>query len=143
MSYQDFCNKTGLETALIEAVVNQSGGWEEFTTNALDIATHIDGGIHGWITYDETNTFAEANLTEILDELGELAENMGIGKYELISAFPCLECEFTIDEVAELIYRDPSKVDSHDRVVIYNALAWFAAESVAQAYQEYLDDEAS
>lgn len=113
------------------AVVRQMGGWSSFKESAGDIARHgIDGGFNGFIYHTETNTFARRNIAAIREALKEDADNLGEGILGLVAGFRCLNGDYSQDEIAQVIYGNGNDVE------ILNALAWYAAETVARRYDD-------
>lgn len=129
---KSFIEKTSIPASLVRAVVRQCGGWTEFKEAAADVARYgASGGASGFIYYAETVTFTKRNLAAILQIARELAESIGEGnEYDLIAGFNGLRGEFTAAEIARAIYSPRDE----GRQTVFNALAWFALEYVAQAY---------
>lgn len=130
-----FCLRSNLPRSLINAVVKQSGGWGSFKESASDIhRCGIDSGFHGFIYTQDTVAFAAAHKEEIIAVAREMASELGEpGAYSLIAGFNCFkDYNLTGDDVADILY-DP-KHEDYDSVM--NALAWFAGEEVARAYDD-------
>lgn len=133
---EEFTEQSNISEDLIKAVVDQFGGWEEFTTYAEDVTSHgIDGGFSGFIYYNDTIAFTENNLDSILEMAKEQAESIGCDNiFTMISGFNCVN--ETPEEVAEAIYNS----DSENKTSILNALAWYAGEEVCRSYTDLLED---
>lgn len=128
----------GINPRLVRAVVRQSGGWESFCENAPDINEHgIGGGFHGWIYYYETEPFAAKNRAMIAELAEALADDMGEDAISLVRGFNCLD-DVSVSEVSKALY---GSIKTDDTGVL-NALAWFACEEVARAYQDACDEDA-
>lgn len=135
MKYELFLEQSNLYEGLIKAVVDKAGGWEEFKGMAPDVYNHgADGGFHGFIYTWETVAFAEANLEEILEHARKLAESFDFSdEFELVAGFGCIkDLGLTPGQVAATIYRRKHE----DRDAVFNALAWFALEEVANSLMD-------
>ena len=103
---------------------------EDAMTTLNDIVDHgISGGFNGFIWYTDTVKFAVDNIEAIKDQLKEDAQEFGCTSIaELVAAFDCLNGNYSQDEVAEAIYTEDA-----DATDVMNAIAWYAAETVARA----------
>lgn len=111
------------------AVAAQMGGVACLYEQAEDISRYgISGGYGGFVYYNETNDFVRRHRSKILACLKEDAEACGVSMLKFLSGFKCLK-GWSQDEIAEGLYH--SRADSRQQV--YNALAWYAAESVCHA----------
>ena len=128
----EFLTETHLPENLVEAVVDQFGGWESFVESACDVARYgIDGGFGGFTYYSDTVDFAEKHRESILSYAKETCVDIGYPDvFNMIASFGCVHA--TPTQVAEGIYNP----DSDERTNIYNALAWFAAEEVCRSYSD-------
>ena len=125
-----------LTNAVIEQLGYEELEDEELRSTLEDITNHgADGGFGGFIYYSETNQFAREHMHLILDQIKELADNLGETPLEMISSFRCLQGD-KIDplEIASIIYERTSPESQADgtETVVLNALAWFALEEVAR-----------
>lgn len=92
----------------------------------------ISGGYGGFIYYSDTVKFWRANRQQIILLLEEEAEQFGMGVLEMIKGFRCVG-DVELSEIGHCLYGN----FSHNRdTVIYNALAWFAAEEVVRWFCE-------
>jgi len=139
-------------TDLQIAVIEQMSGDENIKTledvsntyvleKLKDVANYgANGGWNGFIYYSDTVKFFDDNKALIMESLKELASELDEGLLEMISKFRCLDNEYSIDEIAEVIYTDSEEGERS----IKNALSWYALEEVAhQLYDditEYLDN---
>lgn len=138
MKMKDFIKEAQhIDPSLIRAVVSQSGGWEAFEENAPDISNHgIDGGFHGWIYYTDTCAFFRRNKKLILAMAEEQARDFGQGLFEMVQGFGAFRKDpISQEALAKAIYT--GKGENVD--VVYNILAWYAAEEVASAYTDIHD----
>jgi len=138
MKLKEFIEKTNVPAPLVRAVVRQCGGWSEFKELAFDAAKYgANGGFSGFIYYSDTMSFTKRNIAAIMEVAKDLAETIGEGdEFELIASFNGLRGEFTAAEVARAIYSPRGE----GRQSVFNALAWFALEYVAQAYCDAVED---
>lgn len=137
ITIQKLIDSSNIPTALIKAVIRQSGGWDDFKDCAPDIYNHgIDGGFHGWIYHCDTVEFAKKNIKTILEMAEQQADSLGDGMLEMIAGFGV----FRNDPIT------PSKIfmalqrETDDSTAVYNALAWYAAEETARAYMDLVED---
>ncbi len=135
-----FTQYSGIEPSLIRAVVRQIGGWQYFKESAQDVASHgADTGWSGFTYYTDTVPFAKRNFNEIMKMANEMAQDFGSdGPISLVAGFNCLKGE-TQESVADGLYNSRSDT----RTTIFNALAWFALEEVAQAYEVFAEQYAA
>jgi hypothetical protein len=149
---KQFTNSAGhIDAGLIRAVIRQMGGFESFKESAPDICAHgIDGGFNGFIQYSDTVAFYGRNRATINAMAANMASELKEGgAIELIGSFGCLSTrspkpgdysrvpDYTADEIGATMYGAKSRMDTQ----ISNALAWFAAEEVARAYVDALENE--
>ena len=125
-----------LTNAVIEQLGFEELEDEELRSTLEDITNNgADGGFGGFIYYSETNKFARENMHLILDQVKELADNLGETPLEMISSFRSLKDD-KLDplEIASIIYERTSPESQADgtETVVLNALAWFALEEVAR-----------
>lgn len=120
------------------AVVKQLGGWPAFIEAAPDIADHgVDGGFHGFIYHSDTVEFAWKHRREIISQLLQAAEELGMDAAQLVVSFKCLNREYTANDIIrELTIPGRDKLDA----IVWNALAWYAAENTAWDYVCLLED---
>jgi hypothetical protein len=122
---------------LARAVVRQLGGWESAQESLPDIARHgVDGGFHGFIYHNDTVSFYRRNKDEILDVLWQMADDCGESVQRMMANWKCLK-GLTEPQIRQSMH----KLDSPYMTEVCNALAWFAAEEVAQWYamEEWVD----
>ena len=126
---------TNIPESLVRAVVKQMGGWESFKESAPDISRNgIDGGFHGFIYYSDTIAFTKRNRKEILEMAVDQANDFGMGLVEMIKGFNCLKGATEAEIIDGL-------AGSSEETQVPNALAWYAGEEVARAYNDNLEDE--
>jgi len=139
----DFKKHSHLDGELLQAVIDQLGGWYPGIDNTLqDIANHgIDGGFHGFIYHTDTVPFAQKHRALITALAESQADDFGRGVIETVQNFNCLvdkrdgqrTPDYTQAEVGQCLYGDG------DDTQIMNALAWYAAEEVARSYTDLIE----
>ena len=122
-------NFSSIRHPLKAAVASQMGGVACLYEQAEDISRHgISGGYGGFVYYSETNDFVRRHRSKILACLKEDADACGVSVVVLLSGFTCLK-GWSQDEIAEGLHN----YRAESRQQVYNALAWYAAESVCHA----------
>lgn len=114
---------------LKRAVMRQSGDSESFYELVPDIANYgASGGVSGFIYYCDTVNFTKRNKGKIMLCLSELSDSIGEPIVSMLSGWQCLkglsECE-----IMDGLYNPKSD----NKTCVYNALAWYALEEVANA----------
>lgn len=142
---QMMSDNSGLSHKLISAVLEKLGIYELDHTEQdhctlEDIANHgISGGYAGFTYNSDTIDFWNKNRIEIRKALVNMDDSLGEDLLSMIQGFNCLkDLDLTQDQIARAIYTDE---ETEDRTAILNALAWFAAEEVARAYQDLKESE--
>jgi hypothetical protein len=124
-----------IDQTLIDAVIDQFGGWDEFVESAPDVCQYgIDGGFGNFIYYHDTCAFFVQHRRAIVRFAREMADDLGDGLLEMIQGFNCVGKEYTIDEIGETIFGD------NDNDIIQNAMTWFVAEEVCRLYCDLLEE---
>ena len=117
-------------TALQNAVYDQlrPTSLADFHETLYNVRNHgADGGYNGFIYYTDTYQFTRDNLSAILEELRELADGCGDETLtDCLSGFRCLK-GLAKSEIESALMDD----EADARPQVYNALAWFALETVA------------
>lgn len=139
MKLEQLIKSTNIPAKLVRNVVKQSGGWDSFKEVAEDISRYgVDGGFGGWTYYTDTVAFWIKNKKEIMETAEQQASDFGQGTLEMIASFGCMKtAETNINELAKLLYGSRGDKDIKD--VVYNCMAWYAAEEVARAYCDLLE----
>lgn len=128
---KNFIEYSSIDAGLIRAVIRQSGGWQSFQESAPDIANHgIAGGFGGWIYYTETCQFYAKNQGAIVALVEQWANDSNLSPIDFVAGFHCFSADKPI--VGKTLYGNKRQHDTQ----VANALAWFAAESVASAYND-------
>lgn len=135
MNLSKFISLSHLDSNLIRAVVRQFGGFENFAESAEDVTRcGISGGFSGFIYYTDTVKFAAKHKPKILKTAEDLASDLGEDVFTMIGGFNCLK--ISASEAAEAIFN----AKSEKRTLVFNALAWFAAEEVCRSYCDSLEN---
>lgn len=131
------CREHSEYASLVRAVVKALHGTESIE----DINGHgIDGGFGEFCYYSDTVPFYFKHRASIVALAESRAESFDTGTVAMVRNFNCLVDTSTRDrtpnyserEIAMALY---GKKDD-DLDVIYNALAWFAAEEVCRWFEE-------
>ncbi len=130
---KSFIKATNINATLVRAVVRQVGGWEAFKETAIDVTNHgADGGVSGFIYYNDTVAFTKRQKANIMEMAKEQANDFGSASvYSMIAGFNCLN-DVEEWEVATAIHTGKGEMVTQ----IYNALAWYALEEVSRAYAD-------
>ena len=135
----DFLKAANINPKLTSAVIRQFGGWETFQEKANDVANHgIQGGYCGFIYYVETAAFVKKHKKLIIENIVQLADEIGENFAKVIADFNCLKKSGITenDVIIALMYTRLN--DDYLMREIYNALAWYAGETVAQEYVDFV-----
>ncbi len=135
----DFLKAANTNPKLSSAVIRQFGGWGTFQEKAPDVSNHgIDGGFCGFIYYNETNVFTKKHKKLIIENVKQLADDVGESFTKVIADFNCLKNTGITDDdvITALMY--PRSCDEYTVTQVYNALAWYAGETVAHEYVDYV-----
>jgi len=112
---------------LKRAVMRQFGDNESFYESVPDIANHgASGGVSGFIYYSDTVNFTKRNKNKIMQSLTELSNDLGESIISMLSRWQCLK-GMSQCEIMEGLYNPKSD----NKTTVYNALAWYALEDVA------------
>ncbi len=132
-----FCQYSNIDHALIKAVIRQTGGWDAFQEQALNIANHgINAGFHGFIYYSDTCKFYDTNKRLIVEMTENMADDYGQDIIMFVFGFNCLKGSEKQDIINTLF-----KSKRYHDTSVANALAWYAAEEVARAYADWTYEE--
>ena len=132
---KSFIENSNIDAKLIRAVVRQSGGWAAFQEMVPDITNHgINGGFSGWIYYTGTCEFYAKNQTLIVTLAEQLTDDMGYQSVQdMVKGFRSLDA--TLSEIGYTLYGTKRQHNTQ----VANALAWFAAEEVAQSFVDWIE----
>jgi len=112
---------------LKRAVMRQFGDSESFYESVSDIANYgASGGVSGFIYYSDTVNFTKRNKNKIMQSLTELSNDIGESIVSMLSHWQCLK-GMSQCEIMEGLYNPKSD----NKTTVYNALAWYALEEVA------------
>ena len=135
----DFLKAANINPKLASAVIRQFGGWENFREKAVDVANHgISGGYCGFIYYDDTVAFTKKHKKLIIENVKQFADDVGESFTEVIANFNCLKNTSITENDVMLSLMSPRSCEEYIVTQVYNALAWYAGETVAHEYVEYI-----
>lgn len=140
MNIQQLKENSEIHPTLIDEVINQFGGWDEFTEAANDVYHNgITGGFGGFIYYWETSEFFDNNREYITLEIEDFAEECGTNIIDYIHTQinGQLEEPFTNSEIAKILYTK-NPVEYSEQLKCW--ATWFAAESVCNSYCRILEE---
>ena len=138
----DFLKAANTDPKLTAAVIRQFGGWSDFQECANDVANHgIDGGFSGFIYYTETTAFAKKHKKLIIENITQFADDVGESFTKVIADFNFLKNSGITEDDVLLDLMSPRSCDEYVLQQLYNALAWYAGETVAREYVDYLENE--
>jgi hypothetical protein len=142
MTQEELVRQTDIPAKLVAAVIEQFGGWEDFTQSAPDVCRGgIDGGFNGFIYTKDCEDLARSNRKEIAKLASEQAADFGCALFEMIKEFGCFRHNAekpTDEEIGQALYSG-NQVD--DGYGVLNALAWYAGEEVCREYCRLTDQE--
>jgi len=132
---------------LINAVIENLGYDDlndpELITTLQDITNcphGIAGGFGGFIYYSETTSFFNENRKEIIELVKNMSFELGEGMIELVASFNCLkDMDVTLDEIGNVLFCVETD-NRNEKMLIKNALSWFACEEVARHLIDQLED---
>ena len=131
MNLKSFIEKSNLPEDLIRQVVRQIGGWDSFKEHARDVSMYgANCGFAGFIYYTDTCRFYAVNRDAILEAVRDMCDGLGEEPIQFVRSFNCLDA--TESEVGLTLYGSKKQHDTQ----VANALAWFALEEVARAFDD-------
>lgn len=135
----DFLKAANTDPKLTAAVIRQFGGWEDFQERANDVANHgIDGGYCGFIYYTETTAFAKKHKKLIIENVKQFADDVGESFTKVIADFNCLKNTGIAENDVIMALMSPRSCEEDIITQVYNALAWYAGETVAHEYTDFV-----
>ena len=141
--------ESNIPPRLVRAVLRQLNG--DAKDSLQDIANHgVDGGFHGFIYCKDTIAFFKRNRADIVALVHNMAEEMEENALEMVALFNCLggpayrEAKDSAHKKLEVLREWTPSIGrclyggrlTDEDVQVANALAWFAAEEVARAFEE-------
>ena len=135
----DFLKAANINPKLTGAAIRQFGGWEDFREKAHDVANQgLAGGFCGFIFYDETNAFTKKHKKLIIENVKQLADDVGENFTKVIAGFNCLKNTGIKEDDVMMALMYPRSCDEYTVTQVYNALAWYAGETVAREYADFV-----
>ena len=137
----EFLKAANLNPELAGAVIRQFRGWETFQEQAHDVASHgIDGGYCGFDYYYATTSFSKRNKKLIIESVMQVADDLGESFTKVITGFNCLKNTGITENDVIMALMFPCSCEEYTVTQVYNALAWYAGETVAREYIDYVYD---
>ena len=131
----DFLKSANISPKLASAVIRQFGGWEDFQECANDVANHgISGGYCGFIYYDDTVSFTKKHKKLIIENIIQFGESFT----KVIAGFNCLKNSGIAEDDVIMALMSPRSCEEYIKTQVYNALAWYAGETVAWEYTDFV-----
>ena len=127
---QQAINDSGIPASVIHAVVRRVG-----RESLADIASHgADAGWAGFTYYTDTVKFFKAHRADIASMVERMADDMGEEPIACVPGFRCLAPmdADTRKSIARCLYGGRLTDDDTN---VANALAWFALEEAARAFE--------
>ena len=130
---------------LINAVIENLGYEDKNDPELQDVIKDITnygmlGGVSGFIYYSETTSFFNENRKEIIELVKEMSFEFGQGIIEFVDSFNCLkDMDVTLDEIGNVLFCVETD-NRKEKMLIKNALSWFACEEVARHLIDQLED---
>ena len=135
----DFLKATNADPKLTAAVIRQFGGWSSFQEKANDVANYgINGGFCGFIYYDETVAFTKKHKKLIIENINHFADEFGESFTKVIVGFNCLKNSGITENDVITALMSPRSCDEDVLQQVYNGLAWYAGETVAREYTDFV-----
>ena len=137
MNQLEFIEKSYISASLINAVVDQIGGWDAFVEEAIDVANHgASNGLSGFIYHEEIDAFMKKNHADVLALMSEIAIEVGDGESNTLMFFSKFKCLQGIDEIplGRVLYSLDSAANDYNTII--SGMGWFAAEEVCRDYQD-------
>ena len=143
LTLKDAAQKTGISAQMLAAIASRVGTWAEYRGRiAKGVAEHgADAGWSGFVYYRETTEFFRKYSDEILTMLNAEANDYGITPAEMVAGFSCLSEQVDRDAIAAILAFGTRGVSDDDRATVYNALAWYALETVSRRLVECMEGE--
>jgi hypothetical protein len=118
---------------LRKAVISGLGDIETL----IDVANHgADGGYGEFCYYSDTVAFYKKNKKDIWNmAFQDATEVCSTTMVEMVAGFGCLK-DIPVSEVELSLLGRPSEYKTQ----VFNAMTWYALESVAYDYQSYKDE---
>lgn len=138
----NFLKAANADPKLVGAVIRQFGGWGAFQEYANDVYNHgIDGGFYGFIYYEDTVSFTKKHKKVIVENIKDFADDVvGESFTKVIAGFNCLKNSGITDDDVITALMSPRSCDDYVLQQVYNALAWYAGETVVREYIDYIYD---
>jgi len=102
MKRNEYLKKTNLPKRLVNGVISQFGGWEQFLESYKDVIKYgISSGFGSFIYYKDTIPFARKYRNEIIQVLQKESELYGMSILNFVSSFGVFK-DNPMDEETEM-----------------------------------------
>lgn len=131
---------TSLEK-MASAVIEQLGGVDdEVIFGSLNTVRNGSDGYTGFIYYTETSKFWNDNKKAIMENMHELADDLGEDLIKMIKGFGSFKDDDTVtyDAIGKALY---GPYDEDENRYIYDTFAKYALEEVANRFQDWWYDQ--
>lgn len=131
---------TSLEK-MANAVIEQLGGVDyEVIFGSLNTIRNGSDGYTGFIYYTETSKFWNDNKDAIMENMHELADDLGEDLIKMIKGFGNFKDDgaVTYDAIGKALY---GPYDEDENRYIYDTFAKYALEEVANRFQDWWYDQ--
>lgn len=135
----NFLKAANINPKLASVVIRQFGGWQTFQEKANDVYNHgIDGGFCGFTYYAETTDFTKKHKKLIIENVMQFADEIGESFTKVIADFNYLKNSGITENDVTMALMSPRSCDDYVLQQVYNALAWYAGETVAREYTDFV-----
>lgn len=135
----NFLKSANINPKLASAVIRQFGGWSYFQEKAADVANHgISGGFCGFIYYNDTVSFTKKHKKLIIENITQFANEFDESFVKVIADFNCLKNTGIAENDVIMALMSPRSCDDYVLQKVYNGLAWYAGETVALEYTDFV-----
>ena len=126
---------------MANAVIEQLGGVDyEVIFGSLNTVRNGNDGYGGFIYYTETSKFWNDNKAIIMENMHELADDLGEDLITMVKGFGNFKNDesVTYDAIGKALY---GPYDEEDNRYIYDTFAKYALEEVANRFQDWWYDQ--
>lgn len=137
---EEFLNNYTSNDELSKIVIEQGGGFENFESNAIDIANHgAGGGFNGWIDSYQMSEWVENNHNTILTVLKNDCDEFGIESVqELLDPTGKKFADYSENEINAVIFEADRENDAS--LAVMTSIAYYAVEKVSSEYSMAKDE---
>jgi hypothetical protein len=135
MTTKQTIDRSGISPKLANSVLRQLGGGDDALERLADVRNGgADAGFCGFTYYKDTVPFFKRNRAQIVALVESMASDLGEEPLAMVAGFRCLDSDpETKRSIAWCLYGGRL---GDDDTYVANALAWFALEEVARAFEQ-------